>query len=353
MIDFAPHLKDIIRQKEKELNKDIIRMHKRERVFPFSNNLESIKFPINQNNFNYPALDESYLNISKYYQLKPNELILTAGCDIALRTIYEALENIQCLYLPNSCYAMNFVYKRIYHPNTNLKNYEFDERGEVNVDKLILQISQNTGLQMLVIESPSGFTGQVLQETEFKKLLDYCEVHNITLVVDETYLETRNYTWTAKKYLSCNNLIVVSSFSKAHGIAGLRAGMIVSNSKNIKILNSLLPMHEITSFTNYLLNKVINDESLNLFKDQINEDENLLFEKLNEKKGFKFLRTNTNFVLFKNHDFPCNFIHDFLLDNRIKVKIHKSVRYFGEWCSASLGNKKNTHNLIKVLSKLN
>ncbi len=173
------------------------------------------------------------------------------------------------------------------------------------------------------------------------------------MIVDETYLETRNYKWTAKKYLSCNNLIIVSSFSKAHGIAGLRAGLIVSNSKNIKILNSLLPMHEITSFTNYLLNKVINDESLNLFRDQINEDENLLFEILNEKKGFKILRTNTNFVLFKNQDFNCKYIHDFLLDNRIKVKIHKTVPFFGEWCSASLGNKTNTYNLIKVLSSIN
>ena len=328
-------------------------MHKRERLFPFSNKLESSEFTINQIRFNYPALDASYLNIAKFYQIKSNELILTAGCDIALRTIYEALENISCLHLPNSCYAMNFVYKRIYHPNTNIKDYEFDERGEVNVDKLILQISQNTALQMLVIESPSGFTGQGLKETEFKKLLDYCELHNIILVVDETYLETRNYTWTAKKYISFDNLIVVSSFSKAYGIAGLRAGMIVSNSKNIKILNSLLPMHEITSFTNYLLNKVINDESLNFFIDQINEDENLIFEQLNEKKGFKILRTNTNFVLFKNHYLSCKFIHDFLLDNQIKVKIHKNVPYFGEWCSASLGNKTNTYNLIKVLSKLN
>ena len=107
-------------------------------------------------------------------------------------------------------------------------------------------------------------------------------------------METRNCTWTAKKYLSCNNLIV-SSFSKAHGIAGLRAGMIVSNSKNIKILNSLLPMHEITSFTNYLLNKVINDESLNLFKDQINDDENLLFEKLNEKR-IQIFKNKYNFT---------------------------------------------------------
>ncbi len=171
MIDFAPHLKKIVRQKEKELDEDIIRMHKRERVFPFSNNLESSEFSINQIKFNYPALDASYFNIAKYYQVKPNELILTAGCDIALRTIYEALESISCLHLPNSCYAMNFVYKRIYHPNTSINDYEFDERGEVNLDKLILQISQNTGLQMLVIESPSGFTGQGLKETEFKKAL--------------------------------------------------------------------------------------------------------------------------------------------------------------------------------------
>ena len=75
MIDFAPHLKEIVRQKEKELDEDIIRMHKRERIFPFSNNLESSEFSINQIKFNYPALDASYFNFAKYYQVQVDELM--------------------------------------------------------------------------------------------------------------------------------------------------------------------------------------------------------------------------------------------------------------------------------------
>ena len=201
MIDFSPHLKDIVRQKEKELNKNILRMHKRERVFPFSPLIEDEKFFLKQVNFNYPNLDYIYTIVAKYYQLQSNELILTAGCDIALRTFYESLQSPEYLFLPNSCYAMNYVYKNIYHPDTKIKNYEFDFNGKVNVDQLILQISRSIGSKVVILESPSGFTGQGLIFLEFKKLLDYCESENITLVIDETYLETREDTWTAKNLL--------------------------------------------------------------------------------------------------------------------------------------------------------
>ena len=95
-------------------------------------------------------------------------------------------------------------------------------------------ISANKGSQMLVIESPSGFTGQELTKRNFESILEFCNQNNIVLVVDETYLETRFYTWTAKDYLDYKNLIVVRSFSKAYGIAGLRAGLIISNKANIE-----------------------------------------------------------------------------------------------------------------------
>ena len=54
-------------------------------------------------------------------------------------------------------------------------------------------------------------------------------------------LETRFFNWTAKDFIQNKNLIIVRSFSKAYGIAGLRAGLIISNESNIKVLKSLLP----------------------------------------------------------------------------------------------------------------
>ena len=125
----------------------------------------------------------------------------------------------------------------------------------------------------------------------------------MVLVVDETYLETRYYDWTARDFIDFKNLIVVTSFSKAYGLAGLRAGMIVSAESNINIMSSLLPMHEITSFTDYLLSKVIKDKSLNSFRKQIYEDENYIFDTLNDNLGFEIMKTYTNFILFRNKNF--------------------------------------------------
>ena len=354
LIDFSPHLKTIDRQKEQSLNSKIIKMHKRERNFPFSKKLENLNYFLNQSNFNYSNSDDIYSIIGEYYKLNISNVILTAGCDIALRTIYESLDDIKYLHLPNTCYAMNFIYKKIYHSNSSIIDFEFDQNGHFNVDELITTIDKFDGRQMVVIESPSGFTGQDIEKTDFVKLLEFCVSKKVVLVVDETYLETRNYEWTAREFINnFEDLIVVTSFSKAYGIAGLRAGMIVSNISNINVMNKLLPMHEITSFTDYLLSEVINDKSLYTFRDQIYLDEEYIVDNLNNYKGFNVMKTKTNFILFKNKNYPTQYLHDLLLNNQLKVKIHKSVPFFGDWCSASLGNKNNTNNLVKILLKIN
>lgn len=328
-------------------------MHKRERNYSFSIDLENKAYFLNQKNFNYSNIDNLYSTLASYYQINTSNLLITAGCDIALRTIYESLDDIHFLHLPNNCYAMNFIYKKIYHFNSSIINFEFDKDGQINIDDLISNINKYNGKQMVVIESPSGFTGQNIKKSEFKKLLEFCESKNVILVVDETYLETRYYEWTAKDFINFQNLIVVTSFSKAYGIAGLRAGMIVSKNSNIKIMSTLLPMHEITSFTDYLLSELIKDKSLKSFRDQIYYDENHVFDNLNDYRGFVVMKTYTNFILFRNNNFTTNYLHDFLLENKIKVKIHKSVAFFGDWCSASLGNIENTQYLVKTLQNIN
>ncbi len=349
MINFSQHLKLIKRQSEPDLDLKIKKMHKRERNFPFNKELENASFSLNQKNLNYPSLTNLYKGISKNYDISPDEIILTSGCDIALRTIYESLSSLEFLHLPNSCYAMNFIYKKIYHPKAIQLNFEYNHKGMLDIDELKTIISANKGSQMLVIESPSGFTGQELTKRNFESILEFCNQNNIVLVVDETYLETRFYTWTAKDYLDYKNLIVVRSFSKAYGIAGLRAGLIISNKANIEILKSLLPMHEVTSFTKDLLLEILKDSSIDSFRKQIESDEDYINQKLNNVKGFKILKTKANFILFKNINFSNQYIHDYLLSKLIKIKIHKKVPEFGEWCSASLGNDINNKELCKAL----
>ena len=148
-------------------------MHKRERQYPFSKDLESENYFLNQKNFNYSNIDNLYESIASFYKINSSNLLITAGCDIALRTIYESLDNIQFLHLPNNCYAMNFIYKKDLSFNSSILDFEFDSNGKVNIEDLIMNINKNDGKQMVVIESPSGFTGQNIKKNEFKKLLEF------------------------------------------------------------------------------------------------------------------------------------------------------------------------------------
>ena len=176
--------------------------------------------------------------------------------------------------------------------------------------------------------------------------------NQIILLVDETYLETRNYYWSAKEFIESPYLIVITSFSKAYGIAGLRAGLIISNFENTKVLKSVNPMHEISSFTSFILGQVLFDESLYDYRKEIELDEEKLVSELGNKNGFNILKTKTNFVLFNNSYFDCKYLHDFLLERQLKMKINKSVLEFGDWCSVSIGNRINNQFLIESLSVL-
>ena len=57
-----------------------------------------------------------------------------------------------------------------------------------------------------------------------------------------------------KKY---SNLIIIRTFSKAFGLAGLRVGYILSNKSNIKKLEQFRPCYEISSVGALAVNHVL------------------------------------------------------------------------------------------------
>ncbi len=350
-LPFRKHIKSIDRFDDSFQQEGFLRLHKRERNFPYSD-IDLNSLHLRQSDFNYPNLSDCYRSVSDKYDLDPSAILLCSGCDISLRTVYESLifENI---YLPNSCYAMNHVYSKMYQQNSINYLYEYNQKGGLNIKDIISYITATSDnlrrKSLLLLESPSGFTGIKIDLESFHILLKFCQSNNITLVVDETYLETRDYKWSARDFIDNKNLIVVTSFSKSYGIAGLRAGLLISSSENIEFFRKVKPMHEISSFTSSILSRVILDPSLSSFKDQILFDQNLLTRNSKLLEKYDFHITDSNFILFRHLNKTCSDLSQILLSHKIKIKQHLPVKYFGEWCSASLGNHEHTSLLIESL----
>lgn len=326
-------------------------MHKRERNFPLSSTFETIVSKDNVQVCRYPELDVCYNALSKYFSLSHKSLLLTSGCDVAIRTVYESIEQTSLFLLPFSCYAMNHIYISVYHPQANIETYSLSSNGNLNIPRLLTKIPLLPANSVILLESPSGQTGRVIDHSLFPALLSAAQACGITIIVDETYLETRSGNTSTLSYLSSPNLVVVTSFSKAFGLAGLRAGAIFSHPDNINIFKVLKPMHEITSATASVLCYALNDiKSLTAYRNQILLDEQKWVAWALRTKRFTLQTTDCNFIRFRPLIATSTSVHSFLRSRNIMVKLHAPIESDRPWLSASLGNDDDTEVLLHELS---
>jgi histidinol-phosphate aminotransferase len=94
---------------------------------------------------------------------------------------------------------------------------------EIDIDATTVAI-ERTGAKILFIASPNNPTGNLLPECDARAILDT----GIVLCVDETYYEFCGET-TAGLLDEYENLVVLRSFSKWAGIAGLRIGYAIGS----------------------------------------------------------------------------------------------------------------------------
>ena len=74
--------------------------------------------------------------------------------------------------------------------------------------------------KLLFLTSPNNPSGNWLDDDAFERLLAL----PVLVVLDEAYVEFADHASRAARVLECDNLVVLRTFSKAAGIAGLRLG---------------------------------------------------------------------------------------------------------------------------------
>lgn len=105
-------------------------------------------------------------------------------------------------------------------------------RGEDwEVDAAAVERAMTPRTKILFLASPNNPTGNPLSEADARRLLDT----GMALAVDETYYEFSGKT-LAHLTRSYENLVVVRSFSKWAGIAGLRIGYMIGSEKIVRLL---------------------------------------------------------------------------------------------------------------------
>ena len=278
-----------------------LRLDKNERISNIENELLNlIKKNLRSEHFTaYPEIYNFYNNLSKFHKLSPKNFLATSGIDKAIKLCIEVFSSEKkYVLILKPGFAMIDVYCKTYGRKIINIGYEkVDDEIKLNINLLLDKISKK--INLIIISNPNSPTGTIIETKNIIRIIKKAKKNDIKVVIDEAYHGFTKLTVLnlIKKY---NNLVVLRTFSKAYGLAGLRAGYIVSNYKNIHQLNSLRPMYEINSVGILAANTLV--KNYKFYRKYLNEfqEGKKFFIKFLKNKNIKFLKTNANFILLQN-----------------------------------------------------
>ena len=299
----------------------------------------------------YPDLTDTYQKLSSFFKLSAKKLYLTSGSDLAIKSIFEScIHSGDKVVITNPTYAMYKIYCEIFRANYFLINYEYAQKGPyLNIEKLINLIKKHRP-KLICIPNPDSPTGQVIEKKNIELILHTAKKSKSLVLIDEAYYlfyknSSINYI---KKF---NNLIIIRSASKAMAIAGLRVGIIISNSSLIKRIFMHKPMYEISSLASFFIKQIIQPKNYKLIQNSVKR-------LLEGKKLFVNYLNKVNIPYFDSHG---NFIHLNLGSSKKNIikELRKYIYFRAEekhpslrgYSRISLTSAKNFKLIIKIIDK--
>ena len=178
-------------------------------------------------------------------------------------------------------------------------NVPLDEEFQLNTASILA--AQEDATRMIFIPNPNNPTGNCFREEDILHLI---ENFNGIVVLDEAYVEFTANKSNLNRLKDYSNLVIVQTFSKAQGLAGVRLGMCFAHAQIIALFNKLKAPYNINTLTqNAVLNRLEEQGLVQQQVHQINQEKSkLLLELSNISFIKKIYPSDANFFLIKVDD---------------------------------------------------
>jgi histidinol-phosphate aminotransferase len=222
----------------------------------------------------------------------PEQLLLTNGVDEAIHLLCQAyLESGDEVLLPVPTYAMYEIYGA--GAGGKIVSVAAGPEFQFPTEALAAQIAPRT--RLLAIASPNNPTGAVADEAAVLRLA--AAAPQSAILLDEAYFEFYGRTMLSRM-AEAPNLFIARTFSKAYGLAGLRAGVLIGAAKQMRMLRRLASPYNMNAAALACLPEALADrEYIADYVAQVRHGRDRLQREL-AALGFEFWSSEANFVLF-------------------------------------------------------
>jgi histidinol-phosphate aminotransferase len=279
--------------------------------------------------------------------VEPKNIFIGNGSDEAIDLLFRIFcrpgaDN--CLVCPPT-YGMYEVSARI--NDTFVKRAALTADFRLDPAAVKNAIDENT--KLLFICSPNNPTGNSFDGADILKL---AESFSGILVLDEAYIHFSRERSLVAEIANRPNLVVLQTFSKAWGLAGLRVGLAFASKEIIGLFNKVKPPYNVSQIAQEAILKALkNAKKVEEMIARIISQREKLVESLSE---FSFVRkiypSDANFVLVKTSN--ANAIYQFLLGEKVVVRNRSTVELCEGCLRITVGTPEENKRLLKAFGKL-
>ena len=276
-------------------------------------NKEIIKHHFNR--YPDPIAEELRTALAEELGVNPNQILIGNGSDELISYIISAFGGSDAgVIFPTPTFAIYEIFAKLW--GTKTLNIPLSEEFDIKSDELILAMN-SVKRSIVFISFPNNPTGNCFSEQAIAEIIDNSK--SSIIVIDEAYYEFSKRTFLRLLGLH-NNIIILRTFSKAYGLAGLRIGYMVANKEIIDEITKVKMVYNINSLSQkiaLILLKYKNEmsEYINII---LNERDKLISE-LSKKNELKVFKTDANFILFRAKT-DAQFLFSELLKNGILIR---------------------------------
>lgn len=216
----------------------------------------------------------------------------------------------------------------------------------LNANELVEAMSD---CEMIFLARPNNPTGRSLSEEGLRKLLDTGKM----IVVDEAYGDFSGDS--VVDFISdYGNLLVLKTFSKAYGLAGLRVGYGMAGKDLVEGLERVRPPFSVNRIAQKAALAALKDEEfLEKTLNTVREGRKYLTNRL-EELGFKVIPSEANFLMVSPAPLgsDANELCKYLEDRGIMIRNLSGFEGVGaRWVRITVGKESENKRLIEVLTK--
>mgnify|MGYP000545471043 CR=1 FL=1 len=224
-------------------------------------------------------------------------------------------------------------------------------RGDfsLDADAVLSRVGDDT--KAIIICSPNNPTGRQFAKDEVLKIVKEADR---LVVVDEAYADFAPYSLVdeAVKY---QNLLVLRTFSKAYGLAGLRIGYCVGDHELIEWIRAAQSPFSVNAIAQEQVRAVLsNKEIYDIFVRKVVEERGYLMAEFEMINGVQPFHSDANFILFRILDAKKNSsdVARTLRDKGIEIRDRGGLPMLENCLRVTVSTRENNQKFVRALREI-